>query len=91
MDVQFCNKKRLSDLTGLSPETFKKYRLSGKWTEGIHWQRINSRCVVYNLPLILDWLANRSSPKAHQQAIAHYLTALPSNQPKKKGRRVANG
>lgn len=89
MNTQFCNKHRLSELTGLSSETFKKYRLSGKWTEGIHWQRINSRCVLYNLPLILDWLANQNSPSAHQQAIQNYLASLASNQPKKRGRRAS--
>ncbi|PSB25348.1 excisionase family protein [Stenomitos frigidus] len=88
MNPQFCNKHRLSDATGLSPETFKKYRLSGKWIEGVHWQRLNSRCVLYNLSLILDWVANRSSPCVHQRAIESYLAALPSNQPKKRGRRA---
>lgn len=88
MNTQFCNKHRLAELTGLSPETFKKYRLSGKWHEGIHWQRINSRCILYNLSLILDWVANRANPDAHQRAIDHYLASLPSNQPKKRGRRA---
>ena len=38
----------------------KKYRLQGDCIEGIHWVRINSRCVRYNLELIQDWLPNRN-------------------------------
>lgn len=87
MITQFCNKRSLAKATGLSSETFKKYRLSGKWLEGIHWQRINSRCVLYNLTLILDWIANSDDLKAHQKAIDNYLTSLPSNLPKVRGQR----
>jgi hypothetical protein len=89
MITQFCKKHRLSKETGLSSETFKKYRLSGKWVEGIHWQRINSRCVLYNLPLILDWVANQTDPKLHQQAIQNYLASLPSNLGKRQGRKAS--
>lgn len=87
MNTQFCTKQHLAQVTGLSPETFKKYRLSGVWIEGTHWQRINSRCVLYNLSLVLDWIANRSDPQSHQRAIQAYLVSLPSNQPKRRGRR----
>lgn len=81
---QFCNKRTLSQATGLSSSTLKHYRLSGVWTEGIHWQRLNSRCILYNLPLILDWVASRNCPGIHQRAIENYLYALPSNQRKRK-------
>lgn len=89
MNIQFCNKNRLAETTGLSPETFKKYRLSGTWIEGIHWQRINTRCVLYNQLLIIDWIANRNDPKAHLRTIDAYQAALPSNQPKKRGRKAS--
>lgn len=88
MITQFCNKRSLAKATGLSSETFKKYRLSGKWLEGVHWQRINSRCVLYNLTLVLDWIANSDDPRAHQKAIEHYLASLTSNQPKARGYRA---
>jgi len=81
--MQFCSKKALSQITGFSGSTLKKYRLTGNWTEGIHWQKVNSRCVLYNLPLILDWLSNRCEPIVHQRAIDRYLKSLPSNQPKR--------
>lgn len=89
MNPQFCTKHDLAKVTGLSSETFKKYRLSGIWSEGIHWQRLNSRCVLYNLSLILDWVANRNNPQSHQRAIESYLASLPSNQPKQRGRRAS--
>lgn len=88
MNTQFVSKHQLSKAIGLSPETFKKYRLSDAlWIEGIHWQRVNSRCVLYNLPLILDWVANRGCPASHQKAIDAYLASLPCNQ-SKRGRRA---
>jgi Putative excisionase (DUF1233) len=80
MSHTFVNKQALSQAIGLSPHTFKKYRLSNKWVEGIHWQRINSKCVLYNLTLIQDWLANRSQPEAHNRAIEAYIRSLPSNE-----------
>ncbi|NMF86278.1 hypothetical protein, partial [Nodosilinea sp. P-1105] len=51
-------------------------RLQGDWIEGIHWVRINSRCVRYNLELIQDWLHNRDNPKAHMRAIEVYRQGL---------------
>lgn len=87
MSTQFCTKKSLCNATGLSNSTFKKYRLQGAWIEGIHWQRVNSRCVLYNLSLILDWLANRSQPEHHQKAIDFYVRSLPSNQGKRRNAR----
>jgi hypothetical protein len=84
MDKQFCTRRVLSQVTGLSNSTFKQYQLSGIWIEGIHWQRLNSRCVLYNLPLILDWVAHRYCPEVHQIAIENYLYSLPSNQRKQK-------
>lgn len=85
----FVKPERLVQETGLSTSTFKRYRLTGTWIEGIHWQRVNSRLVVYNLALILDWIANRSNPQAHEWAVENYLRSLPSNQPKKRGRRAS--
>ncbi len=80
METKFCSKRAIREKTGLSDSTLKKYRLSGDWIEGIHWQRLNSRCVRYNAPLILDWIANRCSPQVHLKAIENYVRSLPSHQ-----------
>ncbi|MGG6242003.1 helix-turn-helix transcriptional regulator [Nodosilinea sp. AN01ver1] len=80
----FVNKRQASECLSLSDSTLKKYRLNGEWIEGVHWVRINSRCVRYNLDLIQDWLHNRGNPKAHQQAIKTYKKGLLSNQPEKR-------
>jgi hypothetical protein len=84
INSQFCTKRVISQVTGLSDSTLKQYRLSGIWIEGIHWQRLNSRCVLYNLPMILDWVAHRYYPEAHQRTIDDYLRSLSSNQRKQK-------
>jgi hypothetical protein len=68
----FVTKRQLAQYLNLSTDTLKRYRLQGEWLEGIHWVRINSRCVRYNLELIKDWLHNRNHPTAHRRAIKTY-------------------
>jgi hypothetical protein len=65
----FVSKRKASECLNLSDSTLKKYRLKGDCIEGIHWVRINSRCIRYNLVLIQDWLHNRGNPAAHLHAI----------------------
>jgi hypothetical protein len=78
--VQFVKKRELSKVTGLSGDTLKKYRLSGLLIEDVHWIRVNSKLVLYNLPLILDWIQNSSNPNAHTKAIEVYQAGLLSSQ-----------
>lgn len=80
----FVSKRQASECLSLSGSTLKKYRLSGEWVEGIHWVRINSRCIRYNLELLKDWLQNRGNPKAHMRAIEIYQKSLLSNPRKRK-------
>ncbi len=85
--TQFVTKKRLSEAVKLSPSSFKRYRLSGIWPEGLYWIRINPKLVLYNLPLILDWIANIDDKQAHLRAIENYQASLLSGQPRKPGRK----
>jgi hypothetical protein len=78
-EYRFAKKKEICYLTGLSGDTLKEYRLSGTLSEDIHWIRINAKLVLYNVPLILDWVQNYNNPLAHQLAIESYMTGLPSN------------
>lgn len=85
----FCAKKEIIEQTGFSASSLKRFRLSGSWVEGIHWVRVGTRKTLYNRELILDWIANQNNLQAHQQAIESYLASLPSNQPKKRGRKAS--
>ncbi len=76
---RFVKKREISKLTGLSGDTLKKYRLSGILCEDIHWIRVNSKVVLYNVPLVMDWLQNIHDPKAHNRAIEAYQAMLLSN------------
>jgi tRNA(His) 5'-end guanylyltransferase len=78
--VQFVTKHKVIEALNLSDVTIKKYRRKGEWIEGIHWVRINSRCVRYNLDLIQDWMHNRHNPEAHLRAIIAYQRTLLSHQ-----------
>jgi hypothetical protein len=80
----FVNKHQASECLNLSGSTLKKYRLNGEWIEGVHWVRINSRCVRYNLALLKDWVQNRGNPNAHLKAIQTYQQGLLSNQRRKR-------
>lgn len=85
---RFVGKQEIADLTGLSCETLKQYRLTGRLIEDIHWIKLNSRVVRYNLFLIKDWIQNHNNPQIHQRAIEAYLSSLPSNE--KKRRRISS-
>ncbi|MEM1279434.1 MAG: hypothetical protein AAGG53_05280 [Cyanobacteria bacterium P01_H01_bin.152] len=80
----FVSKRQASECLSLSGSTLKKYRLSGEWIEGIHWVRLNSRCVRYNLELLKDWLHNQGNPKAHMRAIEVYQQGLLSSRKKQR-------
>ena len=80
--VHFVDREQATKTLSLSAATLKRYRLEGEWIEGIHWTRINSRCVRYNLELIQDWFHNRHDPPAHWRAIEVYQSTLLSNQKK---------
>jgi tRNA(His) 5'-end guanylyltransferase len=84
--THFASKQEASQYLNLSGTTLKRYRLQGLLIEGIHWVRINSRCIRYNLDLIQDWLHNRQDPIAHQRAIENYQASLLSNQKKTRGK-----
>ena len=88
--VQFVSKQEATQSLKLSGTTLRRYRVQGLLIEGVHWVRVNSRCIRYNLELIKDWLHNRHDPAAHQRAIEIYQASLLSNQrkiPKRSGRR----
>jgi hypothetical protein len=80
---QLVNKQVVAEMTGLSTETLKKYRLEGLLQKDIHWVMINSRVIRYNISLILDWMQNKdSNPQGHFRAIENYLASLPSGERK---------
>jgi len=80
--VQFVSKQEATQALKLSGTTLRRYRVQGLLIEGVHWVRVNSRCIRYNLELISDWLHNRHDPAAHQRAIEIYQASLLSNQRK---------
>jgi hypothetical protein len=82
---EFVTKYEISQLTGLAPATLKRYRLSGRLSEGIHWVKLNARVIRYNKLLVKDWIQNQDYPHLHKKAIEVYLATLPSSE--KSGKR----
>ena len=83
---EFFNKHDAAKLLGISTHTLKIYRQQ-YLIEGIHFLRLNSRCIRYHKELLRDWYANFSNPQAHQRGIENYLASLLSNKKKKRGRK----
>ena len=77
--MRWLNKTDMAAKIGRSPHTLRRYRENGTWLEGIHYSKLTQNSVVYNEFLILDWVANRNNPSAHQRAIKQYLIALSAN------------
>ncbi|MGA7934970.1 MAG: hypothetical protein WCA35_15595 [Kovacikia sp.] len=75
----------------VSEEFLRKKRYQGILLEGVHYIRIGEhKGILYNRPLIIDWMINRRFPNVHQRAIDNFLASLPSNQPRRKsGRKPA--
>ncbi len=78
--MSFVSKQEALQYLHLSEATLKRYRSQGHLLEGIHWVRINSRCVRYNLELIQDWLHTRHDPTAHERVVRRYQATLLHNQ-----------
>lgn len=82
---KFATTAETSAIFSISASTLKAMRLGhldrpATFTEGVHWTRLADKKVLFNLPLVEDFLINKSNPQAHQRAIDRYLASLPSSQ-----------
>lgn len=78
----FAGKRLVHQQLGISSDMLKDYRRRGLLIEDIHWVRLNSRVILYNVALIADWIQNQNDSVAHQRAIDLYLSSLACNQRK---------
>lgn len=89
---EWIDKHNAAKIVGLSVHTLKKLRSENareadRLIEGVHFVRHGGYCVRYNAELLRDYAATRSNPEAHRRAVDLYLSSLPSNQPKRVGRK----
>ncbi|MFM7447652.1 MAG: hypothetical protein ACKO24_03510 [Leptolyngbyaceae cyanobacterium] len=84
----FVDPALLQEKLGLSTKTLQSLRREGSLIQGIHYSEVNSRLILYNLPLMIDWVVNRHDPEAHLRAIENFQASLLSNQAKPKGQRI---
>lgn len=78
---EFLPRSKVQSLLGVSASWLKAHKRDGRLIEGIHWYRLGPNHVLYNLPLLRDFIVNSSSPAQHQRAIEKFLRSLPSSQP----------
>lgn len=71
-EYKLISKTEAASRTGLSNTTLKKYRLSGDLIQGVHWEKINDRLILYRSPLIEHWSQHRHDPDAHLSAIEEF-------------------
>jgi hypothetical protein len=82
----FVDPNSIQEKLGLTPHTLQTLRKEGSLLQGVHFTEVNSRLILYNLPLMIDWLVNRQDPEAHLRAIEQFQYSLLSNQNRKRGR-----
>jgi hypothetical protein len=90
--------RQVEAVTGYDRETIKRLRLGffdkagnrvePELIEGLHYFRQNSRLILYDLDLIVDFFINRHDPVAHQRAIDSRLAAQLGNESAKRGRKL---
>lgn len=79
-DRFYASPRTIQHLLDLGRETIASWITTGKIVEGIHFVLLE-RDRRFNVPLMLDRLANYHDDAAHQRAIENWLETLPSNQP----------
>jgi len=77
----FARTEDMAEQLGISVSCLKRWR--PEMIEGVHYSMVNLRVTLYNVEMVLDWIANRHDPQAHQQAVERYVKALPSNRSKR--------
>jgi hypothetical protein len=77
----FAPLRETTEVTGLSSDKLRQLRQDGILSERIYWVRIpESTKILWNIPLVIDWLVNGSDSPVHQRAIENFLASLPSSQ-----------
>lgn len=77
--IRLVSRSQLCEAAGVSP-SYLRVDLMPQLTEKIHWCRLpGGKKILYNEPLILDFLINGNSP-AHQKACDAFIRSLPSSQ-----------
>lgn len=79
MEINYAPKRIVAARIGVSTDTCKALRLSGKWIENIYWVRLSPRKIIYNLDLCEHWAATRGNPELealHQLKVQEYLQKL---------------
>lgn len=80
---------QLKQTLSVGKNTLIRLREEQQLIEGVHFVRVpGGRKFLWNLELVKDFFATGGGA-SHQIAIDSYLHSLPSNQPKKVGRKRA--
>jgi hypothetical protein len=79
---------KAAETLGVSPETLKTWRLGGKIPSHVY-AKFGYKTLRYCLPLLKDWQLNPDDIAAQQRAIEQLNATLPSQLPKKSGRKAA--
>jgi hypothetical protein len=75
LKVQFVPRKVVTEHTQLSLSTLLRLRKK-EWEKGVHFTKVSSCTVRYNLPMILNWMALRHDPEAHARVVAEFKANL---------------
>ena len=83
----FISTSQLKQSLSIGKHTLNRLREENHLIEGVHYIRVpGGRKFLWNLELVRDYFVTGGG-NTHQQAVDSYLYSLPSNQPKKVGRK----
>jgi predicted DNA-binding transcriptional regulator AlpA len=86
---QFSSTRRdVATFLGISPETVKRWESLGKIPPHVY-VKLGYKTIRYSLDMIRDWQQNPDDIEAHARSAAALAASLPSNQPRKTGRKAA--
>jgi hypothetical protein len=83
-----ATERNAASALGLSLETLRRRRLAGKIPAHCFIKH-GYKCIRYCIPLLRDWQLAPDDLEAQARAIALLESQRPSNQPVKRGRKVA--
>jgi hypothetical protein len=80
--VKTISVQEASELTGLSPRTLQELRSSRnkQHFQGVHYQKVGHRTVIYYLDMLMDWRDTRHCPHVHDQRVAQQLKVIEKQQ-----------
>ncbi len=82
---EFLKAKPLAQTLGVGVSTLKQWRKDDRLIEGVRFVRYSYNLLLYNVAMMINYIATRSDPQLHERQIQDYLKQLEKTTQKKRG------